>query len=200
MCKRLCKFCPQDPDLADPESPTMISEFIIFNREREIERKDREEREAAWEKELLQVGCLLFLCHNFPFSSLPLSATQNLLSSLWTLRSLAATFARSLHVYNNILAHSFMLLLWIGREGNLEKERERTAHQMPALFHLRFAITTRGSQRKLSIAMPRIRIYSLRPPSSVTQDSGHYTEGTFAHHPLWLCVILNVVLCHLMLI
>ncbi|XP_059471373.1 serine/threonine-protein kinase 32A [Neocloeon triangulifer] len=43
-----------DPDLADPESPTMISEFRIFNREREIERKEREEREAAWEQELIK--------------------------------------------------------------------------------------------------------------------------------------------------
>jgi len=51
----------QDPDLADPESPTVISEFIIFNREREIERKEREEREAAWEQELLQVRVSHFL-------------------------------------------------------------------------------------------------------------------------------------------
>ncbi|CAB3368930.1 Hypothetical predicted protein [Cloeon dipterum] len=43
-----------DPELADPDSPTMIAEFRIFNREREMERKEREEREAAWEQELIQ--------------------------------------------------------------------------------------------------------------------------------------------------
>jgi hypothetical protein len=75
----------------------MISEFIIFNREREIERKDREEREAAWEKELLQVCHSYYLC--FFLSSSAQCATQYPLLSLVRERGLpAAPVAALLHL------------------------------------------------------------------------------------------------------
>ncbi|KAF4520356.1 hypothetical protein B566_EDAN009879 [Ephemera danica] len=43
-----------DGDLADPVLPSQIPEFRIYNRERELERRERERREAAWEQELLE--------------------------------------------------------------------------------------------------------------------------------------------------
>jgi hypothetical protein len=127
-----CKLCHQDPDIADPESPTMISEFIIFNREREIERKDREEREAAWEKELLQV------CHpylSFLLSSSAQCATQYLLLSLVRERRLpaaplaAAAFTRRI------------CFCFASGECKLYTKRSAATACQSAFFHLRFATT-----------------------------------------------------------
>lgn len=48
--------CLQDglPTADMPSPQLLLPNFIPFNREREIARKEREQKEQAWEQELLQ--------------------------------------------------------------------------------------------------------------------------------------------------
>lgn len=125
----------------------MISEFIIFNRERDIERKDREEREAAWEKELLQV------CHTY-FSIFLSSAQCAVVSGV-----LPAALARRLAEFAFVL-HC---------KSAICKAERGSCLPGSAFFHLRFATTRAG--RKLSIVLPRTSIHaSFASASQVSQE------------------------------